>query len=224
LADEAALAAKTANNNLNLAEQQRLVDEIEAKRAQDLLNLATSDIGLLAIKKQTADAIKAIEQASAAETFRIESDLKAKQEQAQWEHNLKVYAAQLAEWEAARELTVALLHLQMIKASGKIFNKAEKQAIKEALDAAIFSTPPLPPAGLFNKPGGSSGGSSSGGTSSGGTSTVSKGEKYEKGGTFNTKAGIVPGNTSHADGGYGSGTAVHAKKWVKWNLAKPMLY
>lgn len=197
LADEAALAAKTNANNLSIAEQQRLVDEIEAKRAQDLANLATSDLGILAIKQQTADAIKKIEEASAAETFRIESELKDKQAEAQRQHNLQVYAAQLAEFEAEKKLTIAMLQLQLIKANGKIFNKAEAKAIEAALNEAKSSMPPPPPAGIFNIPSGGSNGT----PASGGNPTNDGGQKYADGGYVARGKGGLPAGPLHSEGG-----------------------
>jgi len=210
LADEALLAAKNNANNLTIAEQQRLVDEIEAKRQLDLGNLATSELGIEAIKNKTAAELKAISENAAAETFRIESELKVKQKQAEWQHNAEVYQAQLAAWQAEQKLTIGLLKLQLIKANGKIFNKSEAKAIEAALAAAYSAIPPMPPSGFFNYPGGSSSSSTpdNGAAASGGNPT-GDGQKMENGGQVHFAnggylakgQGGLPSGPLHSEGG-----------------------
>lgn len=201
LADEALLAAKTNTNNLSIAEQERLITEIEAKRQLDLGNLATSELGIEAIKTKTAAELKIINENAAAETFRIESELKAKQEWAEWQHNLEVYAAQVSAWEAEKKLTIAMLQLQLIKAGGKIFNKSEAKAIEAALQAAYSAMPPMPPSGLFNPP---KPPADAGATGGGET-------KYENGGFF---PGYNDTMAKYANGGLAYGPS-HSRGGIK---------
>lgn len=210
LADEALLAAKTNANNLSIAEQQRLITEIEAKRQLDLGLLATSELGIEAIKKGTAAELKIINENASAETFRIESELKTKQKQAEWQHNAEVYQAQLAAWQAEQKLTIGLLQLQLIKANGKIFNKSEAQAIQAALAAAYSAVPPMPPSGFFNYPSGGNG--SNNGQAAEGANNSGGEQKFEHGGFYEKYTG-----QSYANGGYIEGPS-HARGGVwLWN-------
>jgi hypothetical protein len=180
-ADAAILEVKKNANNLSIDEQQRLIDAIKVKRDGDLLDLRTSEDGIKFIKDGTATSIKGISEKSAADELTINANLKAKQKQAEWQHNAEVYAAQLAAFNAEKELTIAMLRLQYIKAQGKIFSKSEMKAIEAALAAAYSSMPPMPPAGFFNYPSGGASGGTGGGNGIGGADNVMK---YENGGFF----------------------------------------